>query len=709
MTIWKSKFLTKIRPRLTGRIYGGFGIVALIGFMVAVTGVWQLETIEEDGVSALVATSDNNFRVVRADAIIEQMRQTALRVKSAADDKDIALFQKEQTEAVGLLKGAARATDLAEWRSLYDSMIAGLASYRVSFGKLAKTAVTVRDGKAELFKLGDSLNAAVERLMQATLTGANGGLGERAHAVENAVLQVRLASWRFLATHDPQGVVDFKLNVGMGLVSVASFAREARTGTSDVLPKLADAVKTALAAYGDAFTRVSEATLAADKIESEEMAVTHQKISAMSEKARTALAERTAATKATTDSIIASTIKVQLALAVAVLLLGVLFAFTIGRSVARPVVAMTAAMRALAGGDRGVSIPALERHDEIGEMARATQVFKDNAMETERLQQKAEANRQRMESEKEARHKEEEHRRAEQEAERERQRDAEQRRAKVLAELAQAFDRTASGMLQSVTSATSELHAAATSMSRSAEATNQQASAVAAASEETSSNVQTIAAATEELSASIGEIGRQVAQSTQISGKAVNEAEGTNEKVKGLAEAAQKIGQVVDLINDIASQTNLLALNATIEAARAGEAGKGFAVVASEVKALANQTGKATEEIAAQIATMQQATGDTVSAIESIRTTIGEVSHIATAIASAIEEQGATTQEIARNVQRAASGAQDVSSNIGGVTQAASVTGTASGQVLSASDELTKQAAALRTEVDKFLTAVRAA
>jgi methyl-accepting chemotaxis protein len=258
-------------------------------------------------------------------------------------------------------------------------------------------------------------------------------------------------------------------------------------------------------------------------------------------------------------------------------------------------------------------------------------------------------------------------------------------------------------VVKSVAAASNELKSTAESMSATAEETSRQATTVAAASEQATTNVQTVASAAEELSSSIAEISRQVAESASIAGQAVDEAGRTNATVQSLAEAAQKIGQVVELINDIASQTNLLALNATIEAARAGEAGKGFAVVASEVKNLANQTAKATEEIAAQINEMQTTTNGAVGAIQGISGTIGRISEIATSIASAVEEQGAATQEIARNVQQAAAGTQDVSANIGGVTQAAGETGAGASQVLSAADELSRQSAQLQTEIDQFL------
>ena len=240
-----------------------------------------------------------------------------------------------------------------------------------------------------------------------------------------------------------------------------------------------------------------------------------------------------------------------------------------------------------------------------------------------------------------------------------------------------------------------------------AEQTSAQASTVAAAAEEASVNVQTVAAAAEQLHASVSEISRQVGHSTRITSEAVEAAQHSNATVLGLSSAAQKIGDVVKLISDIASQTNLLALNATIEAARAGEAGKGFAVVASEVKSLANQTAKATENIASQVQAMQSATTEAVSSIQGISQTITTISEIATAIAAAVEEQGQATQEIARNVQEAARGTDQVSSNIAGVKQAAIETGSSAGLVLSSATHLGQQADTLRADVTDLLAKIR--
>ena len=350
------------------------------------------------------------------------------------------------------------------------------------------------------------------------------------------------------------------------------------------------------------------------------------------------------------------------------------------RSIVNPVAAMTDAMRRLAGGDKTVAIPARERRDEIGAMASAVQVFKDTAIEAERLAQdevKAQA--------------------------------ARAQRATALDQLTTVFDSHASDAIRSVAGAAEELQALAQSMSSTAEETSRQAAAVAAASEQATTNVQTVASAAEELSSSVAEISRQVTQSTAIASRAVEDARRTNATVQSLAEAAQRIDEVVKLISDIAAQTNLLALNATIEAARAGDAGKGFAVVASEVKSLANQTGKATGEIVAQISAIQSATRDAVEAIRGIGGTIEEINGITTSIASAIEEQGAATQEIARNVQQAAAGTQEVSANIEGVRQAASETGGAASQVLGASGELSRHSEGLRQEIETFLGGVKAA
>ncbi len=296
--------------------------------------------------------------------------------------------------------------------------------------------------------------------------------------------------------------------------------------------------------------------------------------------------------------------------------------------------------------------------------------------------------------------------------------DAERREAETKAnrqkeftmrELASAFERKVGHIVSEVVTATGELRVTSSAIKGSTETTSRQTTAAAAASAQASRNVDTVASATDELTASIGEISSQVTRSTEIAGKAAHEASKTNAVVEGLAASTQKIGEVVTLIQTIASQTNLLALNATIEAARAGEHGKGFAVVASEVKTLANQTAKATEDIAVQISGIQAATGEAVTAIQSISTTIVEVNDISNAISAAVEQQSAATREIAGNIQQAADGTRDLDRNILGVTEASQGTGNAVSKLLDASSSLSAQSERLKTEVDEFLGSIRAA
>lgn len=391
------------------------------------------------------------------------------------------------------------------------------------------------------------------------------------------------------------------------------------------------------------------------------------------------------------------------------LVLAASISFLIIRSIVVPLNRMTDVMGILAKGDFEVEVPSLDRSDEIGEIANAVQVFKDNGLDNINLAEEAETMEKRTRDEEERLREEarmREQKAREDEEHRKQEAEAEQRR--LMQKMADDFEANVGSIVETVSSAATRANASAQSMSSISEETNKQSVTVASAAEQASANVQTVASATEELSSSISEITRQVSESSNISTGAVKEAQASHHTIQELVEASKKIGEVVTLITDIAEQTNLLALNATIEAARAGDAGKGFAVVAAEVKNLANQTQKATEEIGEQIQGIQDSTQEASDSIENIGKTITKLDEIATTIASAVEEQSAATQEISRNVAEAASGTQEVSSNIQGITQAAGEAGDASNELVGVASDLSNNSETLKLEVTKFLEQVRA-
>jgi len=432
------------------------------------------------------------------------------------------------------------------------------------------------------------------------------------------------------------------------------------------MEKLVAAVTSALAVYEGNFTATSGALLKSTTIYDGELRPQLEATQQLLAPVEASLTKDFTASADVSRNLTRSSSLIEMALAATVLVLGSALAFLIGRGIVRPLTGMTGAMTRLAAGDTATDIPARGSRDEIGDMARAVEVFRQNAIRADALA-----------------------------AEQDGERAGKERRAAQLSELVRGFEAQVSGLVGALSSSSTELEATAQSMTATAGQTNSQASAVAAAAEEASAGVQTVAAAAEKLSCSISEISRQVAQAARVTARAVGDARRTDDIVRALAQGAQKIGDVVGLITSIAGQTNLLALNATIEAARAGDAGKGFAVVASEVKSLAQQTARATEEIAGQIAQIQAATQEAVGAIGGITLTIGEVSAIATAIAAAVEQQGAATSEIASNVAQTASSTQDA--------------GMAASQVLGAAGTLSRQAEQLTREVESFVAGMRAA
>jgi methyl-accepting chemotaxis protein len=515
-------------------------------------------------------------------------------------------------------------------------------------------------------------------------SGLEGELRKSVHAIESrlkefddpfltsTMLMMRRHEKDFIMRRDPRYVEEMKKRA----------AEFSKTISDGVLPPEGKAdISAKLATYQrdfSAWVAGAQAAANAQKGAAAAYAQIEPEIATIQATAERIRAERDAAEAASRADT-----NTQMRIAIVLIVLGVgAAAYLIGRGVSRQLRALAAAMKELATGNFEVVLPGLGRRDEIGDIAGAIEAFKVKAVEKAR---------------------------GEAEAEERQARAAREQRRGEMSRLADTFDQTVGGIADTISSAATELEASAKSLTDTAEATQQLSSLVAEASEEASASVQSVASATEQLTASVREISRQVDDSRKIAADAVRQAGETDARIGELSQAAGRIGDVVKLITAIAEQTNLLALNATIEAARAGDAGRGFAVVAAEVKTLAMQTAKATDEISSQIAGMQAATRDSVGAIKQIGATIGRISDIAGTISAAVQQQGSATQEIARNVLGAAQSTQQVAGNIAEVNRGAGETGSASTQLLASAQSLAEEGSRLRTEVDKLLTTVRAA
>ncbi len=663
------------RLRISTRITLGFALLVALGLGIAGFGAYQLAGIDKQ-TARMTALSGVMRRVLDVARLMETVRRAEIRYRLDGNPDSVTEWERSEAEARALLDEAARQVQSPERQALYRSLGDSISEHdrlRDRYLQFARAATAAR---GQLFTGGDALTAAASQLVDAARATHDQAMADSAANVEAAILLVRVANWRFLATADPKGPQTFKDNAAK---AQAATARLAGVADASVKPLIAP-VEAALDAYASNFAAYAEASLQAATVFDNDMKARRVTLQKQLEAAETGLKADLDDSVAATAAMIGSSRLWQEICAGLMLVLGGALALVIGRGIVRPMAAMTGAMAQLAAGDKSIAIPARDRADEIGEMAKAVAVFKENAI-------RADA----MAAEQEAAHA------------------AREARARRVASVVERFETQVSGLVRELTSASQVLETTAQSMTGTAGQSKTQAVTVASAAQEASAGVQTVAAASEELAMSIQEISRQVARSAKMTSKAVEDARRTDTIVRALAEGAEKIGHVVGLITSIAGQTNLLALNATIEAARAGESGKGFAVVASEVKGLANQTAKATEEIAGQIGQIQAATAEAVAAIRDIAATVEEVSGIATAIASAVEEQGAATAEIARNVQQTAVSTQSVTETIAGVSEAAGATGAAAEQVLGAAGGLSRQAALLDGEMHRFVTDVKAA
>ena len=661
--------------RISGRLYAGFGLLLLFCAGLAGFAVWQLGALRTQ-VAALTLQSSNTIRVGQIATELQAIRRAVLRYAFDHDEKSFAEAETRLSKSTDLLQAAMKTTVSDERRSAYKEIgknVDDLKAKRVALGDAVKQMVAGRD---LLFSDGDKMAADVQKFVDAA---QKTDFAQQASELETKVLLVRVANWRMLATRDARGLDTFKTNVGKAQQEIAEIEKAALPPS---LEALLVPVKTGVAKYSEAFNRAAPNLVLGDELYYK--AITPLTVATIGQldTLKEAIDKAFEQTSADTDARISGTILTQEIVAGAAVLLGLLIAFLIARGIIKPLFGLTSGMKQLAAGDFGVVLPGLDRKDEVGEMAQAVETFKVKAEEKAHQEAEAKIGQDQI---------------------------ASRQRKEDMIRLADGFETAVGKIVETVSSASTELEASATTLTSTAARAQELTTMVAAASEEASTNVQSVASATEELTSSVNEISRQVQESARMANEAVDQARKTNDRVGELSKAAARIGDVVELINTIAGQTNLLALNATIEAARAGEAGRGFAVVASEVKALAEQTAKATGEIGQQISGIQAATHESVGAIKEISGTIERLSEISSTIAAAVEEQGAATQEISRNVQQAAQGTQQVSSNIVDVQRGASETGAASSQVLTSAQSLSSDSNRLKLEVGKFLDSVRAA
>ena len=661
------KFRTKIM----------LGFMAVLGISAINMGVayYGFERIS-DGVQSyqtIVAETDSARDIDRA-LIGYQLLAKSYAITGTQADEEAA--REAGTELGGAIERAARVSSSGN-RQRVLSLSAGYNDFASVFGEIVSVkAENATIASNQLLRFGNTIRYKFDDLADTANLAGLSSYQSNVNALTPQAAAISANVGNYVVRPDKAVASSVNARIRMLKTSVASLP------TDD--PKLATKaaeIQDQLAGYQDAFAKF------ADNI---------GKIDALSEKMTESAKAVTKEAGAIKDSLLVQQGRVAKESAEAArhtgtfvtilgaggIAFGILLAWMLGRGISRPMIAMRDAMRQLASGNFDVVLPGLGQKNEIGEMAGAVEEFKMRAV----AKAKAEAAEREMQS-----------------------KSASDARSAELHRFADNFENVVGVIVTSVSSSASQLESSATTLTRTVEAAQDLSGKVASASEEASSNVQSVAAATEELSASVNEIGRQVQESSQIASAAVKQAEATDMRIAKLSRAAQDIGDVVKLITAIAEQTNLLALNATIEAARAGEAGRGFAVVASEVKSLASQTAKATDEISSHITGMQAATQESVLAIKEIGETIGQISRIAGNIAAAIEQQGNATGEIARNVQSAAHGTLQIAQSISEVNRGAGETGTASSEVLNSAQTLAEESARLRQELNRFMANIRAA
>jgi methyl-accepting chemotaxis protein len=678
--------ISHVFPRL--RIGTKLGISVGIGIAL-VAGLITYEHLTSNSIERLTATADRQQAIVIESINTEVMLQRVqvagrdLRMARVPTEIERLLGQLQQIAANGRTRLStleARSTDQSD-RDRFTELQKLFPAYVIALAEIGTKQIEILAlfGKLDQVesKWARSVNVVVNSVPFTNLRNykdIEAFINEAASSFKDA----RTAAWRYFLLNEGSQVRWISTATEQAIQQL-SFGR--RAAAEKAVEEGIDTLRAIVPEYIAALKAITNAIDAQTAIQNDRAnpaEIGSQKL--LGQAIATANAASAAATSQATDAVSrAGRIRIAIGVIVAVVLMG--SAAFASLEIGRPIRRIGEVLMELANGNKSVVIPYASRGDEVGDTARAAKTFKDNLVRMERLEAQQKAAEERATAE----------------------------RKSTMHMLAKEFEGAVGGIVGTVFAASAQLENAANTLTKTAETTEQLSSLVATASNEASTNVRSVASAADELSASVSEVGRQVQESSQIARDAVAQAAKTDQRVNELFQVSQRIGDVVKVITAIAAQTNLLALNATIEAARAGASGKGFAVVAQEVKALAAQTAKATDDIGAQIAGMQAATLDSVAAIKEIGGTIDRVSQIAAAMAAAVEEQGAAIREIARNVQEAANGTSQVAANISDVNRGTAATGSASAQVLASARSLSSDSNRLQVEVQKFVELVRTA
>nr|WP_319516424.1 HAMP domain-containing methyl-accepting chemotaxis protein [uncultured Cohaesibacter sp.] len=666
------------RFKIGQRIYGGFLVQIALIVTLSIMGILafrnQIVQFDAYGDMAKDAKLIDNLS---AEVVKTQLAQRNYFRTSADDEK--AVFLKQYKDVSALMEQAQSTIQHPERARHLDQIAKALSDYKSGFDEIAnlidqRNTLVYKD----LGVKGLTMRENLTRIRSGAFSAGDYESASFAGIAQEHLLLARLYVMKFLddnsdeasqrATNELQSFSKALSNLHDSLINpqrkalqeeTAALAQEYQAASKELVNVILERntiLDGKLNKSTDTIFTTAEAT------------------SASADRDETTMREQVYASLSSAENRL-------ITIAVIALVIALAGAFIIARGITSPVNALTRSMQRLADGDVDTSIPGQSRKDELGDMAHTVDIFKQNIVKARTLEAEQQENKRKAEEEKRA----------------------------LMMQMADEFERQVGSIVQAVSSNSVELNASARSMTSVSEMTLQQATQAASASQQTTASVQTIATATEEMTSTIAEIAHQVATASRSANDAVNKVSSTNEQMAVLSETASKIGKVVEMISTIAEQTNLLALNATIESARAGEAGKGFAVVAGEVKALAGQTAKATDEIAKQIAEVQSATEQSSASMEEVSHVIQHLNEISTAIAAAMEEQNVAISEVSSNIHQAAKGTELVNENIDSVNKASQEAGSASSQVLASSGELAEQSEMLKAEVDKFIDQVRAA